>query len=82
MKPQGYSVNVNYLLIVYYQNHHQNKKYVKTFTPNREIKEILFVYKSEIYRKILYFLCLSFVLQLVEYKKFIFQRSCFDLILN
>jgi hypothetical protein len=44
MKPQGYSVNVNYLLTTYYQNLHQNKNYVTTLKPNREMKENLFVF--------------------------------------
>jgi hypothetical protein len=34
MKPQGYSVNVNYLLTAYYQNLHQNKNNVTTLKPN------------------------------------------------
>lgn len=44
MKPQGYSVNLNYLLTAYYQNLHQNKNYVTTLITNREMKENLFVF--------------------------------------
>lgn len=43
MKPQGYFVNVNYLLTTYYQNLRQNKNFVTTLKPNPELKENLSV---------------------------------------
>jgi hypothetical protein len=43
MKPQGYSVNVNYLLTMYYQNLRQNKNFVTSLKPNPELKENLFI---------------------------------------
>jgi hypothetical protein len=43
MKPQGYSVNVNYLLTTHYQNLRQNKNFVTTLKPNPELKENLSV---------------------------------------